>query len=234
MMTIAAVFNCSDGVVVCADSEETIHDYAKRSTSRKVNVFEYPQIGIRVGLAGAGHSDWIRMFVEKLHPHLPSTPPPPSWTMMQKSIEDFTQDFFAKYLVPYAIDPNQRPQVDMVLAVNFLSSSILYKIVANAVTTEPLFACVGAGQAAMQKIVDSLLKPSLTVRQCASLAIYVMSRVKQEVPGCGGNTNVLMIPQLGNYAWVPTKKIRELEIIFDDIEMRKFEEMAEEIIKQSV
>jgi hypothetical protein len=72
----------------------------------------------------------------------------------------------------------------------------------------------------------------MTSREAASVAIYIMSKVKEQVPDCGGNTGLVMLSQTGIETHVPTQRVNEIELHHLDIELRKHQEMMEEMIKE--
>lgn len=87
IVTIAAGILCQDGIVLCADTEESITDDRKGTTSKlslvlytsrkgeEAETFHKIQDSSRnqpwvsrsdwsIGIAGAGHADWITAFVQ--------------------------------------------------------------------------------------------------------------------------------------------------------------------------
>jgi hypothetical protein len=63
-MTIAAGFQADGGVVLAADTQETIPDYLKTQTS-KIAVFQREE-QFRFALTGAGGSDMIEMIYQTI------------------------------------------------------------------------------------------------------------------------------------------------------------------------
>jgi hypothetical protein len=63
-MTIAAGFRADGGVVLAADTQETIPDYLKTQTS-KIALFERSG-ELRFALTGAGGSDMIEMIYQAI------------------------------------------------------------------------------------------------------------------------------------------------------------------------
>src|SRR5260370_23566714 len=63
-MTVIGALHCNDGVVLCADRQETIADYAKWDVE-KINHFELSGV-YRLFMAGAGDADMIDMTWEEI------------------------------------------------------------------------------------------------------------------------------------------------------------------------
>jgi len=94
------------------------------------------------------------------------------------------------------------------------------------------YEAIGKGEAAFLVLADSLIRTSMTIREAASVAIYIMSKVKEQVPDYGGNTDLVMLSQTGIETHVPTQHVKEIELHHLDIELRKHEEVMEESISR--
>ena len=71
-MTIVAAFLCSDGSVLCADTQETI-GYEKINTD-KIIAYNNQYAKLIAGVAGAGDSIWIDRAMWDLVKALPKDP----------------------------------------------------------------------------------------------------------------------------------------------------------------
>lgn len=258
-VTIAAGLLCDDGVVICADTEETITEERKYKTDKITVAQEYvsenmvlryifpavqsvvPQVREKklqwsIAITGAGHSDWVQAYIQGMTRDVfPKISEKPTCGAFESLLKDHTQCFFDKYLKGYAENSEQRPQACMIIALSFGGmEGAMYRTNANVVIRgewHPHIS-VGIGAPLFQHLADDLIKSSYSMKQNAAIATYIMNRVKTDVPSCGGNTHIVMIGQDGTVETIPTRRIKELEILHTDAELRLYENFAAELIKE--
>lgn len=262
-VTIAAGLLCQDGFVICADTEETITNERKYKTDKITVVQEYtsqnttarytfpavasvtPQVDSNkqklrwsIAVTGSGHSDWVRAYTQGMSRDVfPKISEKPNCAAFESLLKDYTQCFFDKYLKSYAENPDQRPQVCMLIALMFSDvggGRDIYRTNDNLVIKGEWHTqvSVGAGSPMFQHLADDLIKGSRNMKQNASISTYMMSRVKADVPGCGGNTHMVMLGNDGEVEFISTRRIKELEIHHADIELKLYENFAAKLIKE--
>src|ERR1700719_342346 len=244
LVTVAAGLLSSDGMVLCADTEEAISEDRKGTTASKIRTFKShtlledgPKFEWTVGVAGAGHSDWVLKFSQDFDDRMLKKidRQKTNFTKFGQLLEEYNQGFFERYIKGYAEDPSQRPQAHMLVLVQFSGNPLLrniFRINDNLVLSPEVSDCiaVGKGAAVFQSLADRLLNGSYTMAQMASIAVYIMDRVKSEVPGVGGNTHIVMIGPDGIDRAIPTRRVKELEFHHADVEFRMDSAFAEELI----
>jgi 20S proteasome alpha/beta subunit len=232
-VTAILAFMASDGIVMCADTEQTIGTQHKRMNTKKIGSILGAKFQLVIG--GSGDSDWVQMsitqFMDGLTRDSSIIQPGFNWLKLEAAIEQHTATFFRKYIKHYAVDPEKRPTADLLIGVNSVSGRMIYRTTDNIVNRTPSFDSVGSGSILANDLIDRLWRPSLSMLQTASLAIYIMDRVKNGVPGCGGNTDVALLGMKNEFEHLSTNRVKELEIAHADIELRAFEEMVDEIVK---
>lgn len=97
---------------------------------------------------------------------------------------------------------------------------------------ESMCVAVGKGAPVFQSLADRFFRSSYTMAQTASIAVYIMDRVKSEVRGVGGNTHIVMIGPDGTQRMIPTRRIREMEVHHMDAELRLDDSFVAELIKE--
>jgi 20S proteasome alpha/beta subunit len=247
-VTIAAGILCTDGMVLCADTEHTITEDRKAQAS-KMRVWQmvYPldddetDIRLTIGFAGAGYADWVAAFIQGIDSDvLDDVPDGFDIEMFETLLKKYAEAFFDKYIRAYAENPSHRPQAHMVILTQFSDKRRdIFRVHENLVlrTEENSFVAVGAGAPVFQTLAKSLLgeipayKTVWTMKEAASIAVYIMDRVKSEVPGCGGNSHIVMIGRDGEQHEIPTKTIKELEIHHAEVEAEMYGKLALEIVK---
>src|SRR5208283_4198127 len=146
-VTIASGFKCRDGIVICADTLETVGDYGKRQQS-KIVIKPAPNPTLLVALtveelrkgsaptptivgprciavfAGAGESDFIDKLVEHLWTQIESAT---SYADRIAAIEEGTIEFHQRYWPVYPSD--QRPEAHVLVALWTPQRNGLLKII---------------------------------------------------------------------------------------------------------
>jgi hypothetical protein len=249
-VTIAAGILCTDGMVLCTDTEHSISEDRKARAS-KMRFWEivYPidsnfetDTRLGIGLAGAGHSDWIAAFIQGMDRDvLLDVPEGFDIEMFEGLLRKYNDTFFEKYIRAYAENPAHRPQVYMLVLTQFSDKRrTIFHVHENVVlrAEEQNFMAVGAGAPVFQSLGKALLgdfpahKEVWNMREAASVAVYIMDKVKSEVPGCGGNSHIVMIGRDREKHEISTKRIKELEIHHEDIEAEIYREFAAKLMKK--
>jgi hypothetical protein len=248
IVTIAAGILCTDGMVLCTDTEHTITEDRKTQWTkmRYWDMFYRMDDGkeTRLGfaIAGAGHGPWITAFIQGIDRHvLADVPDGFDIEMFERLLEKYNQAFFKKYLRAYAVDPGHRPQAQMLILTQFSDKRrAIFHVHENVVlkAEESHFMAVGVGAPVFQSLAKSLLgdfpayKEVWKMREAASIAVYIMDKVKSEVPGCGGNSHLVMIGKDTEQHQIPTKRIKDLEIHHAGIEAETYRSFAEKLVKK--
>ncbi|MHB8594944.1 MAG: hypothetical protein ACYDB3_11550 [Acidimicrobiales bacterium] len=235
-MTIAAGILCSDGIVLCSDTEETISE--ERKINRAKMLVVQPQNWI-VGLAGAGHSDWILAFIqgmgESFFDKIGNSRE--SIKKLDRDLRVYAEDFFLKYIRAYAENPQHRPQVHMLICIQSNEHHLIRKILRvndNAVLDSELNTCVAVGTGAplFEHYAENIIGDhSYNVKQAASIAVYILEKVKSSVSGCGGNSHIVMLGRNSPIEWLTTRRVKGLELLHADAESRMYKSLAEQLIK---
>ena len=210
-MTIAACIRCSDGIILCADTEETVTDDLKgnaskihivmHQTSRKKYFQLTTKIGDSrrdgglwhgrgdwiIGMAGAGHADWISTFIQDMREPvlLEMFGRKIDFDKLRNFLTQYAQDFFSKYIKTYAENPSYRPQAQMLVVGQSKNQHEVFRINDNVVLhgewTEAV--AVGKGAPTFQYLAKRLL-PSYeySMKQAASIA--VLHHEEGEIRGC--------------------------------------------------
>ena len=139
-MTIAAGFICSDGIILCADAEQTQGE----SKYQKDKIFDWNNYLL---VTGAGNSAFLTMTFDKLSDRLAETlPDNPSDA--RRVIEEVVLDVHEKHIFKFSgySDPN-RPSFDIIAAVRCATGELaLVKTESDAAYLADMYVATGAGQ----------------------------------------------------------------------------------------
>ena len=213
-MTIGIGILASDGVVIAADTQESIQGYWKTNQG-KVRWSAYQSVDHGSGsivVTGAGtarHLDAIQdqLTAEFVDAH-------------QVDVEGWARkvikDFHVEHVVPFTVDT---PQASLLMAASLktkdhLWGPYLWATEKTAVVKYEHFAAVGIGSGHAVNLLNRLWRyDALDVRATAILAAYVIFHVKDYVDGCGNFTDVAVIKNDRVYT-VRREQITELESLF--------------------
>jgi 20S proteasome alpha/beta subunit len=205
-MTIAAGFRCNEGIVLCADTQETITGYIKGYEGKIVTSIFQDCI---VSIAGAGTTDYIRTAKEKAIDGLGKLGFLPD---IAAKIASNLLEFFDIHLGPWAkFAESERPTVDLLISVSVESGAFgLYHWNGTAFHSVSEMA-IGAGILLANSLISEYGHGNHTLKQTTNLAVFILSKVKKQVDTCGGNTHVVVIRGHRDFAYLDDKHVKKLE-----------------------
>lgn len=213
-MTIAAGFPCVDGLVLCADTRETISGYVKTDTE-KIRTFE--ALEYKVVFTGAGGADLLdTMFDEMIEVLL--TQKPQGFVQVSLTLKRKAKELYDSLVKPYLDLPlDERPTTPTILiGMQFKAATMFYK--AHGATFPQLreAECVGMGIALGKTLIKRLHRFHMSLPHAVLIAIYILRHIKRGVDGCGGNSDIILLPNNGlTMTKFPTDEVRKLEEHFD-------------------
>lgn len=218
-VTIIAAFQCSDGLLMCADSEQTISVESKSQT-RKIFASRYDFGSVAIG--GAGDASLIEYVQQRLHRDL--TFNPPTLATFESSLVTYADDVFDKQIRPYATFPsNYIPEFELLIGLQMNGEYRLYRWERNFVYHVPSgHTSIGIGTLQSESLMGNQQLLWLPANQMLFSALRMMLRVKQLVQGCGGKTEVLCLSNDGSLISLPTRYIDAIEHLVDEVDMALF------------
>jgi hypothetical protein len=187
-MTIAAGFRADGGVVLAADTQETIPDYLKTDTS-KITTFQRME-EFRVALTGAGGSDMIQMIYQTFMDRFFQGR---KWNYIsvEQAVRDVVYEAQLKHVLPYPA--GERPNFQLLIAVQMKGEKVrLLRSIDTTVRRVEDFSCVG--EIALAHYAAGEVEFSqMPVCFARSYAIYMLNLVKKFSPNCGEQTEVVVL-----------------------------------------
>ena len=213
-MTIAVGFCGNAGIVLAADSQETISGYTKGFRG-KIHSHIFPDTQNCVCFAGSGVSDYIDTAMEKATDGLSTIKTLPE---IKSKLECNLLGFFDTHLARYP--EHERPDVELLIGVTTgVGAYRLYHYRGTAFHAVDHKA-IGAGILLANSLI-SRHSPKLvgaSTEEMASLAVYILSRVKTEVDTCGGQTDLIALRKNGDIAFTDFGAIQTAEREMERIE----------------
>ena len=197
-MTIAAGFVCTDGIILAADTQETIAGYTKNSTE-KIRI--WGDQGLGIAITGAGDTDLIETIGPEIERALYGDYSPKEVRFpedVKEIIQHAMADSFARYIRPYASFPkDDRPWCELLVAVSVKNEVNEYECLFKASGTtarEVTYGaeCIGSGLILAKSLIERFYSSFMDMDEAILAVCYVMYQTKKWVDGCGGNTDLLV------------------------------------------
>jgi 20S proteasome alpha/beta subunit len=204
-VTIAAGFKCSDGFVLCADTQESGTAFKRRVPKLEVRPkIIAPDDKCRVIITGSGSSSFVDSLIEEL------------WKGAQRASESRLDEVTGRInsaliehyrkiwsIYPKQVNPQYLPSADLMLAVWTRSGSELYLVRGHDMTQVQGYGALGCGDELAQFICEPLFNPEMIARQVVFLAVYMLEQVKQNVLNCGGESHIAILQNDGTLSTIP-------------------------------
>jgi len=195
-MTIAAALTYDSGVLLCADTQ--MEAGALKIHAPKVGSFECP--GGRIGFALAGHTSFAISAIQKCSQKLRDA-------KAHEIIEKLKETLEREYCRVVFKHPNYK--TDWNLAYWFLlafwscSDKQVWLFATEEQTLRSInttYECIGIGRDLAHYLLAT--PPTLSgmnEQRALLLAAYMLARVKEHVPGCGGASHILLLRNDGTF-----------------------------------
>jgi hypothetical protein len=194
-LTIIAGFKCREGIILCADTQETI-GVSKRSIPKLV--FEpagRPHEGpaLAVAFCGAGENGaFIDNLVESAWDDgKHGTTIDEVCEKIKKNIKSTYKDFGSIYQRGYC------PTANLIYGVKMQNECRLFSASGPIVNKIREYDSFGVGQYMADFLAGRMYDNHLNLRQCAILAAYILFQAKEHVDGCGGESHIAVLRENG-------------------------------------
>jgi len=219
-VTIIAGFRCSDGIVICADTQETLGS-AKRDVpklrfepSDPLTEVEDYHSNLAAAFCGAGDGPYIDKLVSE------------AWKQakdkkgiaevceaIEYSIKEQYREFGAIY------QQGACPEVQLIFGVKMNGESRLFSAMGPIVNEKFGFDSGGVGHYMADFLAGKMHFSQMSSMQCAILAAYILFEAKTHVDGCGGDSQIAVLRNSGTsgmVSWARIDKITDLIQVADD------------------
>ena len=195
-LTIAAGFRCTDGVLLCADTEMTL-GIAKYPQSK---FRHYTTLKSRPAFIYAGDRDFSLMAIGKVARAIHAADQ--AGEDVELAIQEEIIEIYEKYSVLPVIPGDQPLVLQSLVALFGKRGRQLFSITGPSLAPVSDYACIGVGQY-LGYFIGQLTFRSKTFRvnEGALAAAYLLFCAKQCVSGCGGKSQILLL--YDNGSWTP-------------------------------
>ncbi len=189
-MTIAAGFVCSDGLVLCADTQES-RDPIKL---RVPKLLVFPRLDVpsdrRIVIAGAGDAPMIDKLAEMIWRTVSS-----SDASMQAIADAVEHTIIAEYERLFGgYQAGILNFAQLIYGIWVKGNGVsMYQASGPVINETKEKVCIGVGEILAHHIADRMFVASMRIAQVELLASYMLSHVKEYVEGCGGDTLIVSL-----------------------------------------
>ncbi len=185
-MTLIAAFKCSDGFVLCADSQETAGPY--RVARQKIDAETWGNF--QVSIAGTGHGDVIDACVDKLSVAVRASNAS-TLSELQRLLHLELLEFSRKEATVY---PRKDRAPRFIVAARPIQSRAVevWRTAASRLIPITTYALIGWEEPIYEHAVQRLYRSSLTVGQARIVGMYVFVLAGNTSNYVGGPTSVVL------------------------------------------
>ncbi len=194
-MTYISAFRCRGGIVMCADTQETIRD--TKNYVEKIEIVEDLSYPLAVG--GAGAEDIIKPITQEIIDRVTSLKPPTQGEL-RKIIRDSVREVFEKDVPILALNKQYRAPQVLIAAKPTTDDFCIFPVVGRRTYKDVSKAIIGYPTAYNYALLERLYRSDLPMQQAVVSAIYLASQSKQFDEGVGGDSRVVIVRENG--AWI--------------------------------
>lgn len=215
-VTICAGFHCAEGIILCADTQETVGAFKRHVPKLGIRPFpNYREDSPHIVFAGAGEADLIEFLADAIGSAIAG----------QKTLDKMIEKAQKKLLEIYSslsssYQSGYMPEAWMLVGMSCPPHGCELVTISNGPIIRRNVAkdSIGCGTSLSTYLSDKLPLPKATFSEIVPAALYVIDQAKEHVDGCGGETHLATLRYDGKVEFespgnieAKTKQIREIE-----------------------
>jgi 20S proteasome alpha/beta subunit len=214
-VTIAAGFKCTDGVVLCADSQITL-DNSKLSRSK---FRSYASLGCRPAFVFAGDVDFSAMAISSIARSLRLAE-----DRKGDLVEALKNEAIAIHKRYYRLSTENRVfDLEALVSLELTQKRALYHVHGPTVSPVDRVECIGAGSYLGYYATDTMLSPTASTWEGAHVAAYLLFLTKKYAAYCGSDSEIMILRDDRGWSNFPSDpaesiSIREMEADFSSLQ----------------
>lgn len=219
-VTIAAGFRFNGGVILCADTQETIRELHSKTWTPKLIVEPSQNIGrdspndLMIAIAGAGDGPFIEKLTELAWAgSRNSISFEDACNKIRQTIKDTHDEYMPSFQIGYF------PAADLVYGVKMQGQSKLFRSNGPVVNELRDYGSVGVGRYMADFLACQIHQCYLPSTQAIILAAYVLFQCKEYVDGCGGDSHIAILNETGNSTMLHPLRVDTFTELIREIEM---------------
>lgn len=222
-MTIAIGLSANEGVLLCADMQKTIGDM-KTYDGKIVETIFHNENRLTLAVAGAGYEDYIKTAREALTSDFPESIRADT---LKHELKSRLIAFWREHLLPWP--ERERPDVELLIGVTGLQIPPRLFHYQGTAFSEVDKKAIGCGVLLAADLLNSYCRATYSLEQLARIAIFIVSKVKAGVEGCGGPTHLTTLRANADFGFCNFKDICFLEEKLQKLESDLDREIADRV-----
>ncbi len=200
-MSYIAAYHCKTGIVMCADTQETVGD--EKNYVEKLVVIE--DLSYPLAVAGAGFGDLIDCSTDEIIARAKSEHPRTK-AELKTMIRNALKEVYEKDL-PTLVTKKQHRTPELLIAAKIEEGFVIFPTKGRRVREETRKAIIGYGTKYNFELLKRLHSEDLSMQQAVMLGIYLTSQSKKYDDGVGGETRIAVVVENG--AWIDDQEYVE-------------------------
>ncbi len=214
-VTIVAGFCCTDGVVLCADTQITVPGSMK-----------YPESKLRM-MAGSVKCAPFFAFCDDMDyqkqciPHFGAAiqTAEQQKTSVIAALEAKAIELHQTYYDLY-IEPTEKLNANMLISLHLDNRRKLVRVNGPRVAPVDMLECIGAGNYLARALAGTYWSDDRSMRETSLICAYMLADVKKYVDGCGGDSDIIQLDHNGSWKKFPAEddyqQIEDIEQAYRD------------------
>jgi hypothetical protein len=227
-VTIVAGFKGTEGVVLCADTQETVgiskrnvpklrfEPSGRLATLQRVLGGENEHESLAVAFCGStDNGPFLDMLIDKAWQAAQGAATPPEASdLIEQSIKRVHREYRGIYQTGFL------PTVELIYGIKMMGRSALFHAYGPAVTKKDNFVTAGVGSYLADFLAERMYDHRLGLRQLIILAEYILFQAKEHVEGCGGDSHIAVLRNAGTSGMVDSSNVATITALVKSADKR--------------
>lgn len=228
-MTAIIGLKCNEGIVLCADSQESVQAVYLKGHRGKIITHIYENSV--VAFAGSGPNDYVDTAIETAAEGIADDA---NFLEVRDHIQANLLKFFDVHLSRWqGYLQSERPEIELLVGISARSGGtdlFYYEGTSFHRTSQR---AIGTGIVLAKHLITDLCPdPNRTIEELAGLAVYILRRLKERVEYCGGFTDLVALKSGGTFAFTDSSEIESLEDQFRKIDAHQTQVLRKSILSE--
>jgi hypothetical protein len=220
-VTIIAGFSCPEGVVVCADTQETVEGISKKHVTKVKVEPSFMKLhelvtgsNLAVVFAGSGEGPFTDMLTRKVWDAAKDASAS-TLTEVCEEMEDEIKEVYREYKDIFP--RGECPDVELIYGLKMNGESRLFYARGPVVNQVDKYCSGGIGYY-MADFLASRMPNTPTLHQAVILAAYILFQAKEHVDGCGGESHIGILRNNGESGMIKRGRIEAITRLLDHVD----------------
>jgi hypothetical protein len=214
-VTVIAGFRSIDGIVICADTQETVNVTKRHVSKVKLEplIDGLGKPDVSACFCGAGDGPFVDLLTRRAWKSAQNAS---SLDEASEYIEKTIKKVYREYGKIY--QAGKCPMVELIYGVRVDDDSRLFSAEGPIVNPIDTYCSGGVGFYMVDFLASRMYGAHLTVHQCVILAAYILFQAREHVDGCGGESHIGVLRHEGGNGLVPYSRVEAWTDLLDGID----------------